>query len=88
MTDLASHIKATLEEKLQATAVEVIDDSAKHKGHAGSTGGAKHFRVRVVSPSFEGKSLVQRHRMVNALFAEELKRAIHSLALDTRAPSE
>lgn len=86
--DLAAHIESTLKEKLQATAVEVVDETHLHKGHAGARGGAKHFRVRVVSPTFEGKSLVQRHRMVNALFAEELKRAIHALALDTRAPGE
>jgi BolA protein len=88
MTELASHIESTLKEKLQATAIEVVDESHLHAGHAGARGGAKHFRVRVVSPLFSGKSLVQRHRMVNALFAEKLKQAIHALALDTRAPGE
>ncbi|MGZ3420838.1 MAG: BolA family protein [Polyangiales bacterium] len=88
MSDLAAHIESTLKSELQATAVEVVDESHLHAGHAGARGGAKHFRVRVVSPMFSGKSLVQRHRMVNALFAEELKHAIHALALDTRAPGE
>jgi BolA protein len=89
MTDMVTHIEATLREKLAASEVEVVDDSQRHRKHA-SSGGAKskHFKVRVVSPLFEGKSLVQRHRMVNALFADEMKRAIHSLALDTRAPGE
>lgn len=68
--------------------VEVIDESHLHAGHAGSTGG-RHYRVRVVATAFEGKPLVARHRMVNALFTEPLKNgAIHALALTTIAPSE
>ncbi len=88
MNDLRAHVEATLREQLAATHVEVLDESHLHAGHAGARGGAKHFRATVVSSAFEGKTLIQRHRMVNALFAEELKQAIHALALVTKTPTE
>jgi len=88
MTDLRAHVEAVLREQLSASHVEVIDESHLHAGHAGARGGAKHFRATIVASAFEGKTLIQRHRMVNALFAEELKQAIHALALVTKTPGE
>jgi len=85
----AKEIEATIRgAPLGVYAVEVIDESHLHAGHAGSTGG-RHFRVRVVATAFEGKPLVARHRMINALFEDAMKGgAIHALALTTVAPSE
>jgi BolA protein len=85
----AKDVESTLRSSSLGTyEVEVIDESHLHAGHAGSTGG-RHYRVRVVATAFEGKPLVARHRMVNALFADALKSgAIHALALVTVAPSE
>lgn len=89
MTGLAAHVQALLRDKLSATEVEVEDESHLHAGHAGARGGGKHLRALVVSAAFEGKSLVARHRMVNAALAELLQNgAIHALALDTRTPEE
>ena len=85
----AKEIESTIRaSSLGVYEVEVIDESHLHAGHAGSTGG-RHYRVRVVATAFEGKPLVARHRMVNALFAEAMRSgAIHALALVTVAPSE
>ncbi len=86
--DLAQHVEAVLRERLGATHVEVVDESHLHRGHVGARGGGKHLRVAVVSAAFEGKPPLARHRMVNALFAEEMKGAIHALALVTKTPEE
>jgi stress-induced morphogen len=53
------------------------------------TGTADHWEARVISALFEGKSLMQRHRLINAALADELKgRAIHALTLDVKTPAE
>ena len=52
------------------------------------TGTADHWKATIVSASFAGKSLMQRHRMVNAALAEELKGPIHALTMDTKTPDE
>jgi BolA protein len=80
-----------LTEKLSAALVpdelEVIDESHLHAGHAGARpDGESHFRVKIVSSAFAGKSLVQRHRMVNEVLAEELKERVHALAISAKAP--
>ena len=68
------------------------NDSHKHAGHSGNPSGAPdaetHFTVEVVSPAFEGKSAVQRHRMVYALLSEEFTAGLHALALKTKTPAE
>jgi BolA family transcriptional regulator, general stress-responsive regulator len=84
-----NRITKKLTEGLEPTALEVIDESHQHQGHAGHReGGETHFRVVVVSPSFAGKSRVERHRMVNALLAAELTERVHALAIAARAPGE
>ena len=52
------------------------------------TGTADHWKATIVSAAFAGKSLVQRHRLVMAALAEEMKGPIHALTLDTKAPGE
>ena len=81
-------IEATLRQALAATVVEVEDESALHIGHAGAASGGGHFRVTVVSPLFEGKTQVQRHRMVYDALAAEMQHTIHALALTTLTPSQ
>lgn len=84
--------KTRIEQKLAVLTpvrLEVIDDSEKHRGHGGyREGGETHFTVRVMSPAFTGLGRVARHRLVNALLAEELKERVHALALETKAPGE
>ena len=81
-------IEQTLRQVLSATEVHVEDESALHAGHAGAASGGGHYRVTVVSPLFEGKNPVQRHRLVYDALAEEMGQAIHALALTTLTPSQ
>lgn len=83
----------TIREKLTASfapaALDVVDESARHAGHAGARpGGETHFAVRIVSHAFEGVSRVERQRRVYAALAGELKTRIHALSLTTLTPAE
>ena len=65
--------------------VEVLDESA---GHRSGPGAESHFRVVLISEDFSGKTLLQRHRAVNACLKEELDDGVHALALNTYTPEE
>ena len=52
------------------------------------TGTKDHWKARIVSAAFVGKSLVERHRLINAALAQELKGPIHALTMDTLTPDE
>jgi BolA protein len=82
-------IREKLESALQPVHLEVINESHLHAGHRGSPGtGESHFRVLIVSPSFAGKSRLERHRLVNATLSAELAGKVHALALNAYAPDE
>jgi BolA family transcriptional regulator, general stress-responsive regulator len=69
--------------------LEVVDESHRHEGHAGHRpGGETHFRLYIVSDAFQGKSRIERHRMVNELLSSELKGGVHALAIHASAPGE
>ena len=69
--------------------LNVVDESHLHAGHAGSReGGQTHYRVYIVSDAFEGKSRVDRHRMINTALAAELAGGVHALAIHAAAPGE
>ncbi len=84
----AQKIEQLLRLHLETLEVSVEDESALHAGHAGATSGGGHYRVRIVSPLFTGKTRVQRHRMVYAALADEMGGMIHALALVTLAPDQ
>jgi BolA protein len=78
-----------LREAFSPESLDVADESHLHEGHAGHRpGGETHFRVYIVSPAFEGKSRVERHRMINAALAAELAGSVHALAISAQAPGE
>jgi BolA family transcriptional regulator, general stress-responsive regulator len=86
---LKDWITATLEERLDPTRLVVEDESQRHAGHAGwREGGETHFRIDVVSQAFEGKTRIERHRIVNAALAGAFERGLHALAIQARAPGE
>lgn len=86
---LKDWIYETLGAQLAPARLDVIDESHLHAGHAGARPeGETHFRVEVVSAAFEGKSRVERHRIVNAALAPAFARGLHALAVKARAPSE
>ena len=86
MTDRRAHIEDKLQRELDAIEIEVIDESHLHAGHAGAREGGGHFRVRIVSKAFEGKNRVAAQRIVYGVLAEEMKREIHALSIDAKAP--
>lgn len=66
----------------------MVDDSAKHAGHAeAQKSGGGHYAVIIVSDVFKGKNLVERHKMVYAALAE-IKDKIHALSILAKAPTE
>ncbi|WP_341475865.1 BolA family protein [Zavarzinia aquatilis] len=86
---MADRIRARLESALDGAEVTVIDDSARHAGHAGANeAGESHFNVRVRAPAFAGQGRVARHRLVNGLLADEFGKGLHALQLTLLAPGE
>lgn len=84
---LGTSIKDKLTRAFQPQSLDVIDESHLHAGHAGShPDGESHFRVKIVSDAFAGKSRVDAHRMVNAALADEFKSRLHALAIQASAP--
>jgi BolA protein len=73
---------------LQPLSIDIEDESARHAGHAGAMGGGGHYRMRIVSAAFAGKSTVQRHRMVYDALGEMMRHEIHALSLRTLEPEE
>jgi BolA protein len=89
LMSMAETIQRKLSAAFAPSELTVVDDSARHEGHAGyRPGGETHFSVRLVSPAFEGLSRVERQRRVYAALTEEMKTQIHALALVTLAPGE
>jgi BolA protein len=83
------NITKRLREAFLPESLEVIDESHLHEGHSGHRpGGETHFRLYIVSPAFEGKSRIERHRMINMLLAPELAGSVHALAIKAHAPGE
>ncbi|MGO4721894.1 MULTISPECIES: BolA family protein [unclassified Inquilinus] len=86
---IAESMRRKIEDALAPAQLEIIDDSHRHAGHAGHDGqGESHFRVRIVSEAFTGKSRVDRQRLVYDLLAAELKDRVHALSLTTQTPAE
>ena len=78
-----------LSEAFSPESLDVSDESHLHEGHAGHRpGGETHFRVYIVSVAFEGKSRIERHRMINSALEAELKDGVHALAIKAQAPGE
>ncbi|CAI0420949.1 unnamed protein product [Linum tenue] len=80
----AQRIQTKLQSALQTTVLEIEDVSHQHAGHAamrGNTAGETHFNLKIVSPKFDGLSLVNRHRLVYDALAEELQSGLHALSI-------
>jgi BolA protein len=80
-------IVARLVERFGPTALEVVDESHLHAGHAGARPeGETHFRVLIEAEAFRGRSRVDRHRLVNEALAEALAGPVHALAIRAEPP--
>lgn len=76
-----------LSQKFAPTHLEVLDESDRHKGHGGSRPeGESHFRVRIATPHFAGKTRLQQHRAVMDALDAELKGGVHALAIEVVGP--
>ena len=81
----AAELESRLQQVLQPSTLVVIDESAEHAGHAGAngTGTGTHFRVRIATAAFDGKSRVQRHRLVYDALHDFMAQGLHALAIET-----
>jgi BolA protein len=71
------------------TRLEVVNDTAKHHGHAGDDGsGESHFTVEIESAAFAGVSRLERQRMVNRALGDIPGQRVHALAIKAKAPGE
>lgn len=82
-----SDIRTALERSLAPSALEVLDDSARHAGHAGARAGG-HYRVAVVSAAFAGCAPLERHRMVYRALEPLMGRGIHALNIRADVPED
>lgn len=80
-----ARIEKKLAEQLAPDHMEVVNESYMHSVPAGSE---SHFKVTVVSDRFQGQALVQRHRTVNQLLADEINGPVHALSLHVMTPDE
>jgi BolA protein len=90
---VADSIRRKLTAAFAPQALEVVDESHRHAGHAGATRddgsqGETHFHVRLVSDGFNGVSRVERQRRVYAALADELKGPVHALSVAALTPAE
>jgi BolA protein len=89
LMSVEARIRLALMDALQPARLDVTNESALHAGHGGSPGtGESHFRVLIVSERFEGKTRIERHRMVNEALAAELRDGLHALAIKALTPRE
>ena len=85
----ALQLDLRLRQRLDPVALEVLDESAAHHGHVGAngTGSGTHFRVRITSHLFAGKSPVARHRLVYDALQDFIDQGLHALAIEAKTPS-
>ena len=81
-------IRALLDAALCPQSLEVVDDSARHAGHAGARDGRGHFNVDIVSDAFAGVAPLARHRKVYAALGDMMETDIHALSIRARTPEE
>ena len=86
-------VARTMKDKLEAAfapeRLEIVDDSDRHAGHAGTReGGESHFNLIIVAASFEGLSRVERQRRINGVLKDELAGPVHALSIKAQTPSE
>lgn len=92
---LEASIRNKIQSNLAPVTFELINESAKHQGHSHydleedhPEGNETHFRMKVVSEKFAGKSRIDRHRIVNELLADEFNAGLHALTMKLLAPGE
>lgn len=83
-----ARMRSLLAEAFTPLALEVIDDSHKHVGHAGARDGRGHFTVEIVSAAFAGMTMLARHRAIYAALGQMMTTDIHALSIRAGAPAD
>lgn len=86
--DRIAVIRQRLNEALAPQDIAIVDESHKHAGHVGAKSGGGHFNVLIVADAFDGKSLLERHRMVYEALGDAMHREIHALSIKALTPAE
>jgi len=73
---------------LEPVRIEIVDESARHAGHAGAKSGGGHYLLTIVSSKFAGKSALERHRLIYAALREMMHKNIHALSVKAYTPEE
>lgn len=86
---IQTEMETLLTKAFSPRTLQVVNDSARHHGHAGDDGsGESHFSIVIESDAFVGKSRLERQRMVNASLGDIPGQRVHALAIRARAPDE
>ena len=86
---VAHSISEKLKNNLNIQSLEIIDESEKHRGHAGfQEGGESHFIIKIISNDFEGLNKVKRHKLIYQILDFEIKNKIHALSIDAKTEDE
>ena len=86
---VADAIRQRLTAALAPARLELVDESARHAGHAGARPqGESHFRLTIVAAAFAGRSRIERQRLVFAALGDLMQSDIHALAITALTPAE
>lgn len=85
--DRIAALRERLTNQLQPVQLDIIDESHLHAGHSGH-GGAGHFAVTITTDAFNGKSLIERHRLVYLAVDDLMKSEIHALSIKAKSTDE
>ena len=88
MNTSMQRIEERLKLQLSPVSIELRDDSAAHRGHAGAASGAGHFSATIISEKFEGLNRISRHRLVYDAVGDLMHTEIHALVIQALSPSE
>lgn len=89
MGPVARYLDDKLREAFDPLQLEIIDESHLHAGHQGhNEDGESHFRIRIVSDSFEGLSRLERHRKVFAIVQPKIDEGLHACAIEAKSSAE
>ena len=87
----AANLAAIIQQRLAVLApirLELIDDSARHAGHAGASGGGRHYRLLIVAAAFAGQARLARHRRVLDALGDLMQTRLHALSIQALTPAE
>ena len=84
---IEKEIKQRLEQNLDVHHLEIKDFTGRHLAHELHEGGF-HLEAVIVSDSFDGLSLIDRHKKVYEAMGELMKHEIHALSMQTKTKSE